>query len=476
MGNSVVRGWSEGRALLLAVLALACASSSAERGPSGVTSQGPGAHRAAAAPRPAPLARRPPAPPTSCPRPSRSSSGYDLAKLALFSKVLFYVREYLPVDLDPRASALVVSALEAVHAQEPEIVVEREPDPRPRWITITVDDQHCTLNIESVAAPWTLRSTLQDAMRFVEANLGPASAAEAKRRGVAIEMALANGMLAGLDDGSRLFDAETYRQIRPRGSNRLNVGGAEAGGGQPPAASTARAVTLEPLSAAIRPGPAGSKIGLLRVGVFAPGVSEAVERALDQFQAEQVKGVVLDLRDNPGGLVDESTKVADAFIKAGLLGTMVTKRERKDLVAHDGGHEPTVALAVLVNQGTASAAELVAAAVKNLGRGVILGERTAGAALVRVYFDVPNGPARLLPEEPDPEELGLQLTIGRLLAAGGGEITGVGVGPDVQPTCPAGVQPGSGDDCLLAFAQSVLAEARDPRRSTLLSAAKTLAR
>jgi carboxyl-terminal processing protease len=159
---------------------------------------------------------------------------------------------------------------------------------------------------------------------------------------------------------------------------------------------------------------------------------------------------------------------------------------------------------VLVNHRTASASELVAAAIKNLGRGVVVGEPTAGAASIRTVFDIPKGPLRLPPSrhaasdrdiiqdvidgkapaqsppppvqpERDRELLGLVLATGRLLASGGAEIEGVGVVADVQPTCPAGERIRPDEDCLLLLAQDVIARAKDPQRSTLLSTAKEIA-
>ena len=183
----------------------------------------------------------------------------------------------------------------------------------------------------------------------------------------------------------------------------------------------------------------------------------------------------------------------------------------KDMVAFAdaaaGGtcHEPGAALVVLVNHRTASASELVAAAIKNLGRGIVMGEPTAGAATIRVLFDLPKRPLRPAPArhaasdrdivqevidgkestpapppppvqpERDSELLGLLLATGRLLASGGAEIEGVGVVPDVQPSCPAGARLRPDEDCLLLFAKEVIARVKDPQRSTLLSTAKVLA-
>ena len=80
-----------------------------------------------------------------------------VAQLPVFSKTLFYVRENYPEDISPRAGELLLAALDAIARQDHDILVEREPDPPPRWVTLTVDGQLCTLDLERVRS--TLLST-----------------------------------------------------------------------------------------------------------------------------------------------------------------------------------------------------------------------------------------------------------------------------------------------------------------------------
>ena len=129
------------------------------------------------APRTSPVASTPTRP-TSCPLPARVDGSYDLSQLPVFSKTLFYVRENSPLDLGPRSRELVVAALQGVALQEKDMLVESDSAKPPRWVTVTVGDQRCTLNLDRVDAPWSLRSTLSDALRFVQGNLGPASPGE----------------------------------------------------------------------------------------------------------------------------------------------------------------------------------------------------------------------------------------------------------------------------------------------------------
>ena len=404
----------------------------------------------------------------SCPIPSGTESG-RASQLSLFSKTLFYVREHHPQNIDPRSRELLLGALAAAAAQDGAVRVQQDPDLPPRWVTVTVDTHPCTLNLEAVNAPWNLRSSLQEAMRFTEGYLAPKPSAESTQRLMRIEFAATNGMLSALDGHSQLLDPETYRQLRPRSPNGLVPAPAEAA--SVPAATAPR-----------------QPVVYLRLRTFHSGIAGEVQRALAASASQPPRGFILDLRDSPGGLLNEAVGVADAFLKEGVLGSTVSKRERKDLVAHPDGHEPAGALVVLVNRRTASGSELVAAAVKNLGRGVVLGELTAGSGSIDVLFDIANTlpqPQRRPPQNPDrdvvqnilddvkPEPVksepvkdellgdpfGLRLMTGRLLASGGAEIDRTGVRPDVELAGSSGKDSGTDDDCLVRFARTLITQA-----------------
>ena len=104
--------------------------------------------------------------------------------------------------------------------------------------------------------------------------------------------------------------------------------------------------------------------------------------------------------------------------------------QRKDETASDSGHEPTVPLAVLVNQNSASASEIVAGAVKNLDRGVVIGEGTFGKGSVQVLFDI-QSPISFGDRSED-DKLGLKLTTAQYLTPGDLSIQGTGVIPDIE--------------------------------------------
>jgi carboxyl-terminal processing protease len=155
---------------------------------------------------------------------------------------------------------------------------------------------------------------------------------------------------------------------------------------------------------------------------------EAAARIRSRAGSGEVAGVILDLRNNPGGLVDQAVDVADEFLTGGVI---YTTRHRGRVVdefkAHGGGafvHEPCV---VLVNQYSASAAELVAGALQDLKRASVVGEPTFGKGSVQEILTLPGG-------------AGMRLTVSRYYTPSGHAIQADGVHPDVavETTKPDG--------------------------------------
>ncbi|MEO5767310.1 MAG: MXAN_5808 family serine peptidase, partial [Polyangia bacterium] len=187
------------------------------------------------------------------------------------------------------------------------------------------------------------------------------------------------------------------------------------------------------------PGQVAAKVGYFHMLHFSANSANDLSDALQMFEKERVRGIIMDLRGNPGGLYEQAQKVSDAFIKSGTLVSMVGVggAQRKDETATDSGHEPNVPLAVLVNQNSASASEIVAGAMKNLDRGVVIGEGTFGKGSVQVLFDI-NSPVPFGDKSED-DKLGLKLTTAQYLTPGDISIQGVGVIPDIE-TVPMLVQ------------------------------------
>jgi carboxyl-terminal processing protease len=138
----------------------------------------------------------------------------------------------------------------------------------------------------------------------------------------------------------------------------------------------------------IRPG-----IGYMHVSGFNETTEKEVQEALDSFyQSADLKGLILDLRQNPGGLLNEGVGVADKFLHKGQLIVSHHGRsspERRYTATHGNGGKD-YPLVVLVNRGTASAAEIVAGAIQDHDRGLIIGETTFGKGLVQTVYPLSN--------------------------------------------------------------------------------------
>ena len=138
----------------------------------------------------------------------------------------------------------------------------------------------------------------------------------------------------------------------------------------------------------VRPG-----IGYMHVTAFNETTEQEVEDALQGFG--DLKGLILDLRGNPGGLLNEGVGVADKFLKKGQIIVSHHGRsspEKMYKAAHGNGGKD-YPLVVLVNRGTASAAEIVSGAIQDHDRGLIVGEVTFGKGLVQTVYPLSRTPA-----------------------------------------------------------------------------------
>jgi carboxyl-terminal processing protease len=153
-----------------------------------------------------------------------------------------------------------------------------------------------------------------------------------------------------------------------------------------------------------------------------------VARMLAEFRTQKMDGVVLDLRNNGGGSLNEAVELTGLFIDQ---GPVVQVRESGGRVSVDGDRNPGVAwdgpLAVLVNRGSASASEIVAGAVQDYGRALVIGETTFGKGTVQTMQDLDRWPAN---EQPRFGQV--KLTIAQFFRPGGSSTQNKGVVPDVR--------------------------------------------
>jgi len=164
--------------------------------------------------------------------------------------------------------------------------------------------------------------------------------------------------------------------------------------------------------------------GYLRVTNFQEDTADAVEKAIDEFKKDghgHLKGLILDLRDNPGGLLNQAVKISDEFLDGGLIvytqGRLESQQEKYS--SHKKRDFAGYPMVVLVNGGSASASEIVAGALQDQNRAVVVGTQTFGKGSVQTIL-------------PLDETTALQLTTARYFTPNGRSIQAVGITPDVE--------------------------------------------
>lgn len=271
--------------------------------------------------------------------------------------------------------------------------------------------------------------------------------------GLGIEVGMREGMItvirvidgnpaakAGLEAGDRIVQIEEESTVtmsineavelmRGEPGTAVTIYVRREGEGKPKRFRITRdVISLDSVSGAVLPGvdEKGNpvKVGLVQINRnFAQTTGRELRAKLTEFEKAGVRGVVLDMRDNPGGLLTAAVEVADAFLRSGVIvSTVGTSSPREDLSADDRYDFPDVPVVVLIDQGSASATEIVAGALRNLGRAVVVGRRTFGKGSVQVLHDRKVGD----------KELALKLTIAQYLTPGDVSIQSVGVSPDLE--------------------------------------------
>ena len=145
----------------------------------------------------------------------------------------------------------------------------------------------------------------------------------------------------------------------------------------------------------------GTSLAQIRIAGFSEGVGRDVDAAIEAAEAEGATGIVFDLRNNPGGLLNEAIRVAGEFLPADSVvvlrqdaqGGIIEERVPDDAVP------TTLPIVVLINEGSASASEIVSGAIQDAGRGLLLGEQTFGTGTVLNEFALSDGSAILLATE-----------------------------------------------------------------------------
>jgi carboxyl-terminal processing protease len=176
-----------------------------------------------------------------------------------------------------------------------------------------------------------------------------------------------------------------------------------------------RSIELPNLVARVTKG----ELGYIRLLGFARGAGEQLRAEVGDLTEKGVEGIILDLRDNGGGLFSEGIDVASVFLDGGRIVTYRARSEPERVYRAEREAFDMIPLVVLVNEGTASASEIVAGALHDRNRAILVGERTYGKGSVQEVFPLSDASA-------------LKLTTGAYFTPSGRNISGEGIEPDVK--------------------------------------------
>jgi carboxyl-terminal processing protease len=182
-------------------------------------------------------------------------------------------------------------------------------------------------------------------------------------------------------------------------------------------------IALNPVQADLRTLADGSKLGYIRLNQFNANATTQMAQAIRQLEKQGSDRYILDLRSNPGGLLQAGVDIAELWMNP---GTIVYTVDRQGILGSFSANQPALTpdpLVVLVNQGTASASEILAGALQDTGRAKLVGEKTFGKGLIQSLFNLSDGS-------------GLAVTIARYETPNHHNIDKVGIAPDILVSLP----------------------------------------
>jgi carboxyl-terminal processing protease len=161
-------------------------------------------------------------------------------------------------------------------------------------------------------------------------------------------------------------------------------------------------------------------LAVLRISSFGDDTLTLFEDAVNQIQAKKPKGLILDLRNNPGGYLDAAVAISSEWVSSGRVVTeKFSDGSLKNYNSNGNGRLENIPTAVLVNGGSASASEIVSGALLDLKKGVIIGEKTFGKGSVQSVRDLPDGSS-------------VKVTIAKWLTPAGNSINDTGINPNIE--------------------------------------------
>lgn len=167
-------------------------------------------------------------------------------------------------------------------------------------------------------------------------------------------------------------------------------------------------------------------VGYIKITSFDEGTHKDLKLAMKELEEKNVKGLVLDLRNNPGGLLDVCVSIADEFLDKGTVVYTETRAGEKSYEKSTDG-KTDLPVAVLINEGSASASEILAGALQDRDRATIIGEKTFGKGVVQKIKKLKDG-------------TGFKLTESEYFTPNGNSVDGKGISPDIEVEIPEGVK------------------------------------
>ncbi|MCU1593484.1 MAG: C-terminal processing peptidase-3 [Frankiales bacterium] len=211
-----------------------------------------------------------------------------------------------------------------------------------------------------------------------------------------------------------LLPADVATALRGRAGSRVSLLLVRGADTRTLTLTRAKVPALEVTSSMVSP-----HVGRIVVPAFSKGVGRAVRDAVEELDRKKVTGIVLDLRGDPGGLLSEAVETASAFLDGGHVVTYARRDEEPQQLDAAGSGDTRTPLVVLVDGGTASAAEVVTGALQDRGRAVVVGSRTFGKGSVQEPKTLSDGSH-------------LALTVARYTLPSGRSVEGVGIEPDIE--------------------------------------------
>lgn len=170
-----------------------------------------------------------------------------------------------------------------------------------------------------------------------------------------------------------------------------------------------------------------NNIGYIKLTSFDEVTYNSFKKAYDDLiNKKKVKGLILDLRNNPGGLLDVSTNIADMLVPEGKIVYTVDKNGKEETVYSDK-KQINIPLVVLINEGSASASEVLTAAIKDYGVGIVIGTKSYGKGIVQGIRSLRDGTY-------------MKITISEYFSPKGNKINKIGVTPDIEVKLPSNIK------------------------------------